>query len=1154
MGRETHTPEVDLRQALVERMQHVLVPDLLDRARDPAHVPSLSARYQREFDAGYTQAPYEEWLLEVVEQVGASWLVTCAVARALESQGLVIPRPWSAKSPTEALSALFRELAHKPGTAVLFGAPQNALWLLPPSDASAEALIRFFWGDDSTESPGWRDASGSVLLTLFEDLYQDLSQPLRERHALLSTPSFVVDFILERTLEPALNAFGLTHVRLMDPVCGAGGFLLRAFEILCAHHQQQEAGGSAREQALAALAQVHGVDIAPLATLITRARLTLAFLMRTGISRLEELPALPLNIVAADSLLRGFTVDGDERLAVDAERMLREAPDTLEPQAAGALLRQRYHVVVGNPPFISVPDSGRRRLYRERYVSAHLRFTLSAPFIERFFQLAVDDGFVGLITSPAFMKREFGRALVEQVLPRVELTNIVDASGAYLPGHGVPTVFLLGRNRSPRSDTVHVVLGKRAEPTVPLEPAKGRVWLSLTRHLEETGYEDEFIQVAELSRESLKVHPWTLAAGHSVEILRRMERQSVSLGECAAWLGQGSWSGADGLFLLPEQVAARLGLEPEVLRPLVLGESLRHWAAPVSAVALAPYRDDSPEPLRPGASTKWGRYLWPYRLVLAQRPRIGSVASGDWWSWSGWRVRPSSLALSCPRIASHNHFAAMSTDKLAGRSVLTIQLRESAEEEELLLLLAYLNSSVACFWLKQHLFRRTLPSKAGDGSEAQDKALYDFSPGVLRQLPVPTILLRPGPLREQAVSLARRLDQAAREREASTPRQVLTAWAGTSREALLRELAHAQQREVTLLMQMVSDQEDLDWLIYGALELAGGPATHRTPGLALPEHRPFNWLSELPPRRLQPSLAEPWALRRRELLHEPTLALLETSLYKRSWRSPSWGATEHSRGPDAYRSQVAEACREWLLERLEKVLRSLDPPRSVPPQELLHLLLNEADAQAVASLYNPPDQPEGTAAMEALFESESAPCLAALRYTASGLVKREGWERAWACQRAMGEEPFDCPAPLRYTPGDFLKPQLWLLRGPLDVPRERFILYPGAESEKVYGWAGWDFAQRAHVLMVLYAERKAQVPRGELIPLLGGMLELLPWVEQWHPAPGTRLRSFIHSEAQALETSLDVIRAWRPGTAVFRSDGLRGAAHVLHEQEGSQDS
>ena len=45
------------------------------------------------------------------------------------------------------------------------------------------------------------------------------------------------------------------------------------------------------------------------------------------------------------------------------------------------------------------------------------------------------------------MKREFGKKLIEEFFSQVDLTHVIDTSGAYIPGHGTPTVILFGRRR-----------------------------------------------------------------------------------------------------------------------------------------------------------------------------------------------------------------------------------------------------------------------------------------------------------------------------------------------------------------------------------------------------------------------------------------------------------------------------------------------------------------------------------------------------------------------------------------------------------------------------------------------------------------------------------------------------------------------------------
>lgn len=139
----------------------------------------------------------------------------------------------------------------------------------------------------------------------------------------------------------------------------------------------------------------------------------------------------------------------------------------MQSAEADAMFNEQYEAVFQNPPYIVPPDAAARDAYRRRYCSATMKYGLGVPFTERLFQLAVPGGFVGQITSNAFMKREHGKALVEKVLPRLDLTHVIDTSGAFIPGHGTPTVIMFGRNRPPTSLTVRAVLGKRGEPETP---------------------------------------------------------------------------------------------------------------------------------------------------------------------------------------------------------------------------------------------------------------------------------------------------------------------------------------------------------------------------------------------------------------------------------------------------------------------------------------------------------------------------------------------------------------------------------------------------------------------------------------------------------------------------------------------------------------
>ena len=140
-------------------------------------------------------------------------------------------------------------------------------------------------------------------------------------------------------------------------------------------------------------------------------------------------------------------------------------------------------------------------------------------------------GWVGQITSNSFMKREFGSKLIENFLPLKDLRLVADTSGAYIPGHGTPTVIIVGRHATPTSPTVRAILGVRGEPGRPDDPAKGLVWTSITEHVDRPRLDDGWITVADLDRALLTAHPWSLSGGGAIELKNRIELSSRKLSQ-----------------------------------------------------------------------------------------------------------------------------------------------------------------------------------------------------------------------------------------------------------------------------------------------------------------------------------------------------------------------------------------------------------------------------------------------------------------------------------------------------------------------------------------------------------------------------------------------------------------------------------------------
>src|SRR5690606_1447770 len=133
-------------------------------------------------------------------------------------------------------------------------------------------------------------------------------------------------------------------------------FLLGAFARLDAAWREHAPSLPARERVQRALDSVHGVDLNPFAVAIARFRLTVAALRASGDRTLTAAPGYQFHLAVGDALLGEQGVQGElDLLSEEDEEPFAYAAEDLADYH-GILEPGRYHVVVGNPPYITVTD------------------------------------------------------------------------------------------------------------------------------------------------------------------------------------------------------------------------------------------------------------------------------------------------------------------------------------------------------------------------------------------------------------------------------------------------------------------------------------------------------------------------------------------------------------------------------------------------------------------------------------------------------------------------------------------------------------------------------------------------------------------------------------------------------------------------------
>jgi len=267
----------------------------------------------------------------------------------------------------------------------------------------------------------------------------------------------------------------------------------------------------------------------------------------------------------------------------------------------------------------------------------------------------------------------------------------------------------------------------------------------------------------------------------------------------------------------------------------------------------------------------------------------------------------------------------------------------------------------------------------------------------------------------------------------------------------------------------------------------------------------------------------------------PVIRLLERPEYKRRWASVPW------------EKQVTEALEAAILDRLEEpaLWTDFQGPATRSVAQITDLLRHDIVLLELVRALTGVAEPDLVTIVRNLALSEAVPYVASLRYKPLGLEKYREWESVWELQRREDAgEKVTIAVPPTYTAADFLRAEYWKSRGKLDVPKERFILYPGVgregDSTPMLGWAGWNHRDQAVALVREVINQQALGADAEtLVPMVAGLVELEPWLHQWHtelePEFGSSAAAAVTSQIEQflaqLQMTRDDVNAWRPPAA-----------------------
>jgi len=310
---------------------------------------------------------------------------------------------------------------------------------------------------------------------------------VRKAGGVYYTPTYIVDYIVKNTIGKLVEnktPKDVSSLKIVDPACGSGTFLLGAYQFLLAWHLnwyvENEPEKWEKSKAIIKvdngyrlatakkkeilLNNIHGVDIDAQAVEVTKLSLLLKVLENAsgqlGLGMERVLPDLGNNIKCGNSLI-GFDyfegqmfADEEERASVNAFDWRNEFKDVFA--------RGGFDVVIGNPPYIQLSmadyyNESVSSYFGQKYSSSMGRLNTFGLFIERVLDsVLAKKGFFSFIVPNTLLTQEYYQGLRKQVL-RYQITGITNYKYPVFKDAVVETIVFVICNFNPNEHEVEIV-------------------------------------------------------------------------------------------------------------------------------------------------------------------------------------------------------------------------------------------------------------------------------------------------------------------------------------------------------------------------------------------------------------------------------------------------------------------------------------------------------------------------------------------------------------------------------------------------------------------------------------------------------------------------------------------------------------------------
>ncbi len=418
---------------------------------------------------------------------------------------------------------------------------------------------------------------------------------VRKAGGVYYTPKYIVDYIVKNTVDKLIEGKTpneIARIKILDPACGSGSFLLGAYQCLLDYHLEyyrehpkeaarlknmpllyykqlpEDISLPIQEKARILRNCIYGVDIDAQAVEITMMSLYLKALEGER-SLLPEkqslLPPLNQNIKCGNSLIGYDVLEQGDLFDDEVKDRINPFDWTSKTSGFGEIMETGgFDAVVGNPPYVRQEMLGEFKPYfQTHYKTYHGVADLYVYFIEQAHRVLRQNGLFGFICSNKFMRANYGKPLRDFLAEKTKIHKIVDFGELPIFENAAtfPAILLTEKQITKKQKFIYA-------------PIKQLSFQSLEAEATLMG--------EQLDCRSLSGDNWTLASGAEINIFEKMKKIGVPLGDYVKGkIYRGVLTGLNEAFVIDAETRKRLIKEDpkstDLIKPFVVGDDVRKY-------------------------------------------------------------------------------------------------------------------------------------------------------------------------------------------------------------------------------------------------------------------------------------------------------------------------------------------------------------------------------------------------------------------------------------------------------------------------------------------------------------------------------------------------------------------------------------------------